>query len=95
MGVGEAELGRQRANNLNETARDDADRQAEVPQGRGLGLGLSSSLGRVRAHDGAIWAESAHGHGATFVFTMPRRDVRRDTMVEIPAVKLPFPVRKG
>ncbi len=69
--------------------------RAEVPQGRGLGLGLSISLGLVRAHDGAIWAESAHGHGATFVFTMPRRDVKRDTMVEIPAVKLPLPVRKG
>jgi|GEM_PF-2737171 len=69
--------------------------RAEVPQGRGLGLGLSISLGLVRAHDGAIWAESAHGHGATFVFTMPRRDVKRDTMVELPAVKLPPPVRKG
>lgn len=69
--------------------------RAEVPQGRGLGLGLSIVLGLVRAHDGAIWAESQHGHGATFVFTMPRRDVKRDTMVELPAIKLPMPVRKG
>lgn len=68
--------------------------RAEVPQGRGLGLGLSISLGLVRAHDGAIWAESAAGHGATFVFTMPRRDVTRDTMVEMPALKLPLPTPK-
>ena len=68
--------------------------RAEVPQGRGLGLGLSISLGLVRAHNGAIWAESAHGHGATFVFTMPRRDIKRDTMVEMPAIKLPQPIRK-
>jgi len=68
--------------------------RAEVPQGRGLGLGLSISLGLVRAHDGALWAESATGHGATFVFTMPRRDVARDTMVEMPALKLPLPIPK-
>ncbi|MBL8788597.1 MAG: HAMP domain-containing histidine kinase [Deltaproteobacteria bacterium] len=68
--------------------------RAEIPQGRGLGLGLSIALGLVRAHDGAIWAESAAGHGATFVFTMPRRDIARDTMVELPAVKLPMPERK-
>lgn len=68
--------------------------RAEVPQGRGLGLGLSISLGLVRAHDGALWAESATGHGATFVFTMPRRDVTRDTMVEMPALKLPLPTPK-
>lgn len=68
--------------------------RAEVPQGRGLGLGLSISLGLVRAHDGALWAESATGHGATFVFTLPRRDVTRDTMVEMPALKLPLPIPK-
>lgn len=67
--------------------------RAQIPQGRGLGLGLSISLGLVRAHDGAIWAESAAGHGANFVFTMPRRDIARDTMVEIPAIKMPLPKR--
>ncbi len=61
--------------------------RAEVPQGRGLGLGLSICLGLVRAHDGGLWAESATGQGTTFVFTMPRRDLARDT-VEIPAVQL-------
>lgn len=69
--------------------------RAQIPQGRGLGLGLSISLGLVRAHDGAIWAESAAGHGANFVFTMPRRDIARDTMVEIPAIKIPPPPRRG
>jgi signal transduction histidine kinase len=63
--------------------------RAEVPQGRGLGLGLSICLGLVRAHDGALWAESATGQGATFVFTMPRRGAARDTMVEMPAIKVP------
>ncbi len=62
--------------------------RADVPQGRGLGLGLSIVLGLVRAHNGGIWAESAAGIGATFVFTMPRRDVTRDTMVEMPAVNI-------
>ena len=62
--------------------------RADVPQGRGLGLGLSIVLGLVRAHSGGIWAESATGLGATFVFTMPRRDVTRDTMIEMPAVNL-------
>jgi len=62
--------------------------RAKVAQGRGLGLGLSISLALVRAHDGAIWAESAQGKGATFVFTVPSHDVRRDT-VEMPAIRMP------
>lgn len=74
----------------------DAYYRAEVPQGRGLGLGLSICLGLVRAHDGALWAESATGYGATFVFTMPQQhDVSRDTVVGMPAVKILPPRRKS
>ncbi|MFO0751577.1 MAG: HAMP domain-containing sensor histidine kinase [Myxococcota bacterium] len=67
--------------------------RAQQSTGRGLGLGLTIALGIVRAHRGAIWAESAHGRGATFVFTMPRREQRSDT-VEIPVLRIPSPVAK-
>jgi signal transduction histidine kinase len=62
--------------------------RAKAATGRGLGLGLSIALGLVRAHRGAIWAESEAGRGASFVFTMPRRELRSDT-VEIPVIRVP------
>lgn len=67
--------------------------RAQQSTGRGLGLGLTIALGIVRAHRGAIWAESEKGKGATFVFTMPRREQRSDT-VEIPALRIPAPIAK-
>jgi len=39
-------------------------------KGAGLGLYLAKSV--VEAHGGRIWAESALGTGATFLFTLPR-----------------------
>ncbi len=62
--------------------------RAKAATGRGLGLGLSIALGLVRAHRGAIWAESEKDRGATFVFTMPRRETRSDT-IEIPIIRVP------
>ncbi|MCC6620480.1 MAG: HAMP domain-containing histidine kinase [Deltaproteobacteria bacterium] len=62
--------------------------RAQQSTGRGLGLGLTIALGLVRAHRGAIWAESPRGKGAVFVFTMPRREQRSDT-VEIPVIRVP------
>jgi two-component system sensor histidine kinase GlrK len=38
---------------------------------KGYGLGLAISREIVRAHGGEIWATSEHGHGTTFVFTLP------------------------
>jgi PAS domain S-box-containing protein len=41
-------------------------------QGTGLGLYLAHAV--VTAHGGKIWAENNPGGGATFSFTLPRRD---------------------
>lgn len=64
--------------------------RAKESKGRGLGLGLSIALGLVRAHRGAIWAESEKERGATFVFTMPKKETRSDT-VELPVIRVPKP----
>ncbi len=41
-------------------------------EGRGLGLGLFIARAIVEAHDGEIWAQSSHGQGARFAFSLPR-----------------------
>jgi signal transduction histidine kinase len=43
----------------------------EVGEGTGLGLAISESI--IRSHGGTIACESAPGHGATFVITLPVR----------------------
>jgi signal transduction histidine kinase len=39
------------------------------PQGSGMGLAISKSIGE--SHGGRIWANSDGGRGATFHFTLP------------------------
>jgi len=41
-------------------------------QGTGLGLYLAHAV--ITAHGGRIWASNNPGGGATFSFTLPRRD---------------------
>jgi signal transduction histidine kinase/CheY-like chemotaxis protein len=41
----------------------------------GAGLGLAISKRFVETHDGRIWVESEHGHGATFTFSLPVRSI--------------------
>jgi signal transduction histidine kinase len=38
----------------------------------GSGLGLTIAKGIVELHGGRIWAESERGHGASFIFTLPK-----------------------
>jgi signal transduction histidine kinase len=48
-------------------------------QYKGTGLGLAIAQGIVIAHGGRIWAESDLGRGASFFFTVPASDDRRQS----------------
>jgi two-component system phosphate regulon sensor histidine kinase PhoR len=49
--------------------------KARSRESGGTGLGLAIAKHVVRAHGGAIKAESELNHGSTFYFTLPREDV--------------------
>lgn len=49
------------------------DRMATDPEKEGTGLGLAIVKQIVEAHGGCVNAESIHGSGATFTFTIPSR----------------------
>jgi light-regulated signal transduction histidine kinase (bacteriophytochrome) len=48
--------------------------QARRARSAGSGLGLYIAKGIIEAHGKRIWAESAHGAGATFHFALPAHD---------------------
>ncbi len=58
--------------------RTDPSRQREIG-GSGLGLAIARSI--VEAHGGRIWAESAEGSGASFLFTLPAASAALPPMV--------------
>ena len=47
------------------------DKMATDPDKEGTGLGLAIVKQSVEAHGGTVSAESTHGAGATFTFTIP------------------------
>jgi len=59
----------------------------------GAGLGLAISKRFVQAHHGRIWAESTHGQGTTFIFTLPISHNRVVYNTELPEVKIPESMR--
>jgi len=51
-------------------------RRGEGSTSSGVGLAICRAI--IEAHDGTIWVERTSGGGATFVFTLPLREMGRD-----------------
>jgi two-component system phosphate regulon sensor histidine kinase PhoR len=54
--------------------------KARSRESGGTGLGLAIAKHVVRAHGGAIKAESELNHGSTFSFTLPRQEVSSERL---------------
>jgi signal transduction histidine kinase len=54
-----------------ENAGEGFEKHASDPDQAGTGLGLAIVKQIVEAHGGTVSAESTHGAGATFAFTLP------------------------
>jgi two-component system sensor histidine kinase VicK len=52
-------------------------------KGIGTGLGLAISKEIILAHKGKIWAESEHGKGSAFHFTIPKKIEEKKKIGEI------------
>ncbi|MCC5848134.1 MAG: response regulator [Verrucomicrobia bacterium] len=58
-------------------------------QGEGTGLGLSTAMGIVRAHGGAMTVQSASGAGACFTIYLPADPTPAEKKIGTPRKKLP------